>query len=110
MVRVSSVNAMVMTVSVAVVRRSRAADVGRWSGWESGPGGVSLWFSSSRDRGWGLVEGAVAEHGVEDVAAASGEGDEGFVVLLSLGDLAVVVGAGDGVSGLPLCSRTVAPR
>lgn len=41
----------------------------------------------------GLVEGAVAEHGVEDVAASAGEGDEGLVVAFALGDFAVVVGA-----------------
>jgi len=35
---------------------------------------------------------------VEDVAAPACEGDEGFVVAFALGDLAVVVGAGDGVS------------
>jgi hypothetical protein len=46
----------------------------------------------------GLVEGAVAEHGVEDVAAPSGEGDEGLVVAFALGDLAVVVGAGERVA------------
>jgi hypothetical protein len=40
----------------------------------------------------------VPEHGVEDVDAASGERDEGFVVLLLLGPLAVVVGPGDGVA------------
>ena len=40
----------------------------------------------------GLIEGAVSEHGIEDVAAASGEGNEGLVVALALGDLAVVVG------------------
>ena len=45
-----------------------------------------------------LVEGAVAEHGVEDVGAASGECDECLVVAFALGDLAVVVGAGLGVS------------
>jgi hypothetical protein len=45
-----------------------------------------------------VVEGAVAEHGVEDVAAASGEGDQGLVVSFALSDLAVVVGAGDRVA------------
>ncbi len=46
--------------------------------------GVLFWFV--------LVEGAVAHHGVEDVAASSGEGEQGLVVLLPLGDLPVVVG------------------
>ena len=41
----------------------------------------------------GLIEGAVAEQGEEDVAAAAGEGDEGLVVVFALSDLAVVVGA-----------------
>ena len=45
-----------------------------------------------------VVEGAVAEHGVEDVDAASGEGDEGLVVALALCDLAVVIRAGDRVA------------
>ena len=45
--------------------------------------------------GVGLV---VSEHGVEDVGAAAGEGDEGFVVLLLLSSFAVVVGPGDGVA------------
>jgi hypothetical protein len=30
-----------------------------------------------------LVEGAVAEHGVEDVAASAGEGDEGLAVVFA---------------------------
>ena len=45
-----------------------------------------------------FVECAVADHGVEDVAASSGEGDEGLVVAFALADLAVVVGPGDGVA------------
>ena len=39
---------------------------------------------------------AVSEHGIEDVAAAPGEGDQGFVVAFVLGDLVVVVGPGEG--------------
>jgi hypothetical protein len=38
------------------------------------------------------VVGAVAEHRVEDVAAAAGQADERGVVLLALGSFAVVVG------------------
>ena len=53
---------------------------------------------SSGDGVVGVVFGAVAEHGVEDVDAASGQGDEGLVVSFALGDLAVLVGAGDGVA------------
>ena len=49
-------------------------------------------FLSSRELMVGLIEGAVAQHGIEDVAASSGEGDEGLVVALALGDPAVVVG------------------
>lgn len=41
----------------------------------------------------GLIEGAVAEHGVEDVTATAGEGDEGLVVAFTLSDLPVVLGA-----------------
>ena len=44
-----------------------------------------------------FVEGAVAEHGEQDVAAAPGEGDEGLVVPFALGAFAVVVGPGHGV-------------
>jgi hypothetical protein len=36
------------------------------------------------------VVGAAAEHGVEDVAAAAGEADQGGVVFLALGVFAVV--------------------
>ena len=49
-------------------------------------------FLSSGECVVGLIEGAVAEHGVEGVAAASGEGDESLIVGLALGDLAVGVG------------------
>lgn len=49
--------------------------------------GEGWWCGSS------FVEGAVAEHGVEDVGAASSEGDEGLVVAFALGSFAVVVGA-----------------
>lgn len=58
-------------------------------------GGVLCLLSSGEGRfDWsGLVEGTVAEHGEQDVGAASGESDEGLVVTGALGDLAVVVGA-----------------
>jgi hypothetical protein len=39
-----------------------------------------------------LVEGSVAEHGVEEVGASAGEGDEGLVVAFAFGAFAVVVG------------------
>jgi hypothetical protein len=46
------------------------------------------------------VVGAVAEHGVEDVAAAASQADESGVVLLALSPFAVVVGpAGRVVQG-----------
>ena len=48
---------------------------------------------SSGELMFGLIEGAVAGHGVEDVTAAAGEGDEGLVVAFALSDLPVVVGA-----------------
>jgi len=54
-------------------------------------GGVPIWLSS-RGRFGVAVVGAVAEHGVEDIAAAAGQADQGGVVLLALGPLAVVVG------------------
>ena len=37
----------------------------------------------------GVVEGAVAEHGEEDVAPSPGEGDEGLVMAFALGDFAL---------------------
>jgi hypothetical protein len=42
---------------------------------------------------WFLVDGVVAEHGPEDVDAASGEGDEGLFMGLSLAPFPVVVGS-----------------
>ncbi len=48
--------------------------------------------SSSGGWGLGLVEGAVAEHGVDEVAAASGQGDQRLVVFFALGAFAVLVG------------------
>jgi len=61
--------------------------------WTAGKmrGGAPM-FLSSGEVVLGLIEGSVAEHCKENVAAASGEGDEGLVVPFSLGDLAVVVG------------------
>ena len=59
-------------------------------------GGVPMVLSTGEARS-GLVGLAVAEHGVEDVAAAAGEADEGGVVFLALGSFAVVVGAAGGV-------------
>ena len=55
--------------------------------------GVSLWVRSSRS---GLVDGAVAEHRVEDVGAAASQADEGGVVAFACGAFAVVVGPGVG--------------
>jgi len=45
-----------------------------------------------------LIDGAVTEHGIKNVTAASGQGDEGLVVAFSLRDLPVIVGARDGVA------------
>lgn len=45
-----------------------------------------MWLSSRGGDGCGFgvsVVGAVAEHGVEDVAAAAGQADQGGVVLLA---------------------------
>ena len=41
---------------------------------------------------WGVVEGDVAEHGEEHVAAAPGEGDQGLIVALPFCSLPVAVG------------------
>jgi hypothetical protein len=59
---------------------------------QSRGGGAPMCLSSGEGV-VGLIEGAVAEHGVEDVTAAAGEGDEGLVVAFALSDLPVVVGA-----------------
>ena len=63
---------------------------------EHGDGGVSLWSSSSGDRcdgaAW-LVGRAVAQHGVQDVAAAAREADQGGVVAFTFSSFAVVVRA-----------------
>jgi hypothetical protein len=48
-------------------------------------------------RGWIPVEFLVLEHGVENVAAASGEADQGRVVFFLRGAPFVVVGATGGV-------------
>ena len=59
---------------------------------------MPLCVLSNAERLLNFVERSVTEHGEEDVASASGEGDEGLVVAFALGDLAVVVGPGDGVA------------
>jgi hypothetical protein len=46
----------------------------------------------------GVVEGAVAEHREQDVGPAAGEAEQSLGVVLSLGDLFVVVGSGGGVA------------
>jgi len=46
-----------------------------------------------------------ADHGEEDVDAAAGEADEGGVVALAFGSLAVVVGAGGGVAETGECRQ-----
>src|SRR5947209_11790606 len=53
---------------------------------------------SSNSGGGCLVEGLLGEQGVEDVAAAAGQADQGGVVLLALGSFAVVVGPADRVA------------
>ena len=58
---------------------------------------MSLWGLSSRGGGAWAVVGAVAQHRVDDVEAASGQADEGGVVFLALVAFAVVVGPGFGV-------------
>ena len=51
------------------------------------------WF-----RGWlGVVEGVVADHGVQGQDAAVGQGEDGLVMAFALVAFALVVGPGDGV-------------
>jgi hypothetical protein len=64
-------------------------------------GGVSMGLSSREGLGcslWSAVGLAVAEHGVDDVGAAAGQADQGGVVPLAGGSLAVVVGPVVGVA------------
>ncbi len=70
-----------------------------WSRWTP-PTSTTVRFVEIRSlgdsgrSGWpGLVEGAVAEHGEQDVDPASGQAEEGLGVPLALVDLLVVVGA-----------------
>src|SRR5699024_346536 len=65
------------------------------------PRGVLLSFSSSRwsEVGWPrFVEGAVSEHGEQDVGSASGQSDDGLVVAFAFGSFLVVVRAGSGIA------------
>lgn len=55
--------------------------------------GVPLCSLPGGDLMLGLIKGAVAKHGEEDVAASSGEGDEGLIVAFSWDEFAVVIGA-----------------
>ena len=49
-------------------------------------------------RGWlGVVEGVVADHGVQGQDAAVGQGEDGLVVTFPLLAFALVVGLADGV-------------
>src|SRR5699024_11276216 len=62
---------------------------------------VLLSFSSSRwsEVGWPrFVEGAVSEHGEQDVGSASGQSDDGLVVAFAFGSFLVVVRAGSGIA------------
>ena len=67
-------------------------------------------FLSSSPGGDRVVVVSVPQHGEQDVAATAGESDQGLVVPLSLADLALVVGAGDGVTQCRAGRRTVAPE
>lgn len=59
---------------------------------------MPLCDSSSGRGGFWLVEGAVAQHGEQYVAASSGESDERLIVTLALLDLARVIVPRDRVS------------
>ena len=55
------------------------------------PASFPVWPGSGGE-GWFLVEGAVFEHAVDHVASASGEADDGGVVVFALFAFAFVVG------------------
>lgn len=59
----------------------------------SGLGQIVIGFLRCR----GLIEGAVLEHGEQDVGSASSEGDDGLVVVFSFSAFLVVVGLRGGV-------------
>src|SRR5690606_16384721 len=92
-------------------RRPRVPQRGAWRSYDgtpppcrrAHPGGVPIFLSRwSGGCGEGVVVAGVdvvlacAEHGQDDVAAASGEADECSVVLLAFGAFAVVEAAGVG--------------
>ena len=86
-----------LTCLIVLRRRSSTTRRAR-----AGAGGVPLcgvssgcgWF-----RGWlRVVEGSVADHGVQGEDAAVGQGEQGLVVALALVPFALVVGTGDGIS------------
>src|SRR5947209_18327157 len=54
-------------------------------------------FLSSSFCEWDLEWAAVAQHGVQDVDASAGEGEDGLVVAFAFGSFAVVEGAAGGV-------------
>lgn len=64
----------------------------QWLGRVCNGRGVSLCFWSSGEGRPLVVEGAVSEHGVDDVAAAPGQVDDGGVVFLPLAAFLLVVG------------------
>ncbi len=63
-----------------------------------GSGGVPLCGCQRFLRAGWAVERPIAEHGEQDVAAATSKRDEGLIVAFSLADLAHVVGPGYGVT------------
>src|SRR5699024_7989559 len=70
--------------------RQSQATASYWGACDGSGGGRDGHLRGGR---WGVGR-AVAEHRGQHIEAASSEGDEGLVVLLLLGPLAVVVGAG----------------
>src|SRR6516165_5922801 len=79
---------------------SRSRPAARWSaGRDHGAGsGGSGGIGEPGCGAGGLVRLAGAEHGEDDVAAASGQADQGGVVAFAVGTFAVVEGLGRGVT------------
>jgi hypothetical protein len=68
MAKTNGVRGAVAAAAAALIAISGCSDSG-----EDEPGEGAPMFLSSRGGGcWGLVEAAVAEHGIDDVAASAG--------------------------------------
>lgn len=85
----------------------RVVEAPRGSAYASARRGGGPMFLSSSFGCFLFVEGAVFEHGVEDVAATSGQAHDGGVVFFAFAAFALVVGAGERVvaAGYPGVGR-----